>query len=213
MNQDRTVALFEVSALVALLLSYIWGWQHAFPGSFRVVLVLYFGLGIMSHLIRHESPHEIGIRLDNFPRALLNAAVLVVPAVAVVLLIGLALDSWHFHSWEHTLVELPFLFAWALAQQYGLLCVIYRRLMDIFGNSAAATAGASTAFALFHLPNPFLTAVTLAAGAAACTLYRREPNVLVTGLAHTLISFVLLCSLSPDITHGLRVGPGYFALR
>jgi len=212
LNRARTVAIVEVTALAAVLLSYIWGWHGAFHGSFFVVLGLYFGIGITSHILRRESPRDIGFRLDNAPRALLNAAMIVVPAIAIVLLIGLALDSWHFSSPERSMLGAPWLFAWALAQQYGLLCFFYRRFLDIFGKETWAAVSASLAFAAFHLPNPFLVPVTLAAGLAACRLYRREPNVLVLGLAHAMISFFLFSSLPVSVTFGLRVGPGFFVL-
>jgi hypothetical protein len=208
----RRLAIVEVTAMIALLLSYIWGWHGAFRGAFFVMLGLYFGLGIASHILRRESPHDIGFRLDNIPRALLNAAVIVVPAIAIALLIGLALDSWHFGSVERALAGGPWLLTWALAQQYGLLCFFYRRFMEIFGKEPWATVSAALAFATFHVPNPFLVPVTLAAGLAACTLYRREPNVPVIGLAHAMISYFLLCSLPVSVTYGLRVGPGFFAL-
>jgi membrane protease YdiL (CAAX protease family) len=55
-------------------------------------------------------------------------------------------------------------------------------------------------------------AVTLGAGVVACLLYRRSPNVIVIGLAHATLSFVLYCALPYSLTHGLRVGPGYFAV-
>ena len=54
-------------------------------------------------------------------------------------------------------------------------------------------------------------AATFVAGLASCTLYRREPNVFVLGIAHAAISFVLYGALPRTITHGLHVGPGYFA--
>jgi membrane protease YdiL (CAAX protease family) len=101
---------------------------------------------------------------------------------------------------------------WATAQQYGLLCFFYRRFLDVFGGPVAATAGASVAFATMHAPNGFLVAVTLVAGVIACTLYRREANVLAIGIGHAAISYVLLCALPYSVTHGLRVGPGYLAL-
>ncbi len=198
--------------MVAVLLSYIWGWQGAFGGASILIVVLYFGLGLMSHLLRRESAWQLGLRVDNLPRALRNAASFVAPAVAVSLVIGLALRSWHFHSWSHVLKGAPWMLAWATAQQYGLLCFFYRRFLDIFGGPWAATASASVAFATFHIPNGFLVAVALAAGVAACTLYRRETNLLALGVAHALISFILLCSLPYSVTHGLRVGPGYLAL-
>jgi membrane protease YdiL (CAAX protease family) len=90
--------------------------------------------------------------------------------------------------------------------------VFYRRLIEALGSSRAAAAGAAILFAVFHLPNGFLMAVTLAAGAFACALYQREPNVPIIGVAHGSISFALYYALPASITGGLRVGPGYLAV-
>jgi hypothetical protein len=98
-----------------------------------------------------------------------------------------------------------------MAQQYGLTCFFYRRFLEIFGRWQLATAAAAMTFATFHAPNGFLIAVTLAAGAAACTLYRRVPNVIALALAHAMLSYVLFFALPQSVTHGLRVGPGYQA--
>lgn len=208
----RGVALVEVAAMVTVLLSYIWGWQGMFVGSSYLIVALYFGLALLSHRWRRESARELGLRLDNWSRALRNVIPIVVPAVAVALVIGLAADSLHFQSWSHTVEGAPWMVAWGTSQQYGLLCFFYRRFLEILQGSWAATAAAAATFAAFHIPNGFLVIVTLAAGVAACSLYRREPNVLVLGIAHALLSFVLLCSLPYSVTHGLRVGPGYLAL-
>jgi hypothetical protein len=51
--------------MTALLLSYIWLWQDAFPGDFVVCLVFYAAIGLSSHLRRGESASDIGFRLDN----------------------------------------------------------------------------------------------------------------------------------------------------
>lgn len=100
--------------------------------------------------------------------------------------------------------------AWGAAQQYGLVCFLYQRLLEIVQSPRAATLGAAALFATCHVPNPLLLAVTLAAGVVSCTLYRREPNVFVLGLAHAAISFVIASTLPESVTHGMRVGPGYF---
>ena len=208
----RLIALLEVAVMSAILLSYIWGWHGAFSGASSAIFLLYFGVGIASHLLHRESARDIGLRIDNFPRALRNAAMFAVPAVAVSLAVGWALGSSRFHAAGHSPLQALWLIAWATAQQYGLLCFFYRRYLDIFGETAAATVGAAVSFAAFHLPNPFLVPVTLAAGLAACTLYRRETNLFAIGLAHASVSFVLLWSLPYSVTYGLRVGPGYLAL-
>ena len=194
-----------------LLLSYIWLWEGAFPGNFTVVLAAYFGIGFLGHRQRGESLRDIGLRLDNFRPALRNAAPVVGVAVPVILIAGAALDGWHFPSWTHAAITLPASAAWGTAQQYGLLCVFYRRLHELLGSAAAATVGAALIFSFFHLPNGFLMAVTLVAGAVACMLYRREPNVPAIGVIHAVVSFTLYYALPYDVTTGLRVGPGYFA--
>ena len=93
---------------------------------------------------------------------------------------------------------------------YGLLCLLYRRLLDVIASPRSAALGAGSAFALFHLPNPLLVGVTFVAGSVSCALYRRVPNVFVLGIAHAAISMVLFSALPVSMTHQLRVGPGYY---
>lgn len=211
-KSSRTTALLEVTAMAVLLLSYIWGWQGAFKGGAQLVTGAYFGIGLLSHVRRGESWRELGLRLDNLRSALRHVWVVVAIGVCVPLAIGAALGTLHFRSWAESLESAPWMIAWGTAQQYGLLCFFYRRLLEVLGGPWAATAGAAAIFAGFHLPNPFLTAVTLAAGLVSCTLYRRAPNVFALGLAHATISFALFYALPYSVTHGLRVGPGYLAL-
>ncbi|HSD73767.1 MAG TPA: CPBP family glutamic-type intramembrane protease [Steroidobacteraceae bacterium] len=206
----RSAAMVEVTALTALVLSYIWSWQGAFPGHGLLVVVLYFGIGIVSHVRRGESARQIGFRLDNWPAAFRKALVVVGIASVAFLAVGAALDTWHFPSVRHTVSALPWMLAWATAQQYGLVCFLYQRLLEILQGPRAATLGAAALFAAFHVPNPLLLIVTLGAGIVSCTLYRREPNVLVLGMAHAAVSFVLAGALPLDITRGMHVGPGYF---
>jgi membrane protease YdiL (CAAX protease family) len=210
---SRTAALVEVTAMVALVLSYIWGWKGTFHGEAELLVGLYFGIGILSHLRRHESARQLGFRLDNWRQALRNAAAIVPVAVCVPIAIGALLGTWHFPSWSDAIRHMPWMLAWATAQQYGLLCFLYRRFLEILGGPRAAAASAAAIFAAFHVPNSLLLAVTLLAGVVSCWLYRREPNVLVLGIAHAAISFAIFSSLPFSITHGMRVGPGYLALR
>jgi membrane protease YdiL (CAAX protease family) len=199
--------------MTAVVLSYIWLWQRSFPGSFYLVLALYFGIGYVGHRLRGESLQHLGIRFDNWQPAIRNAAIVIAIAVPTSLIIGATLDSWHFPTWSGAATALPITAVWGTAQQYGLLCVIYRRLVEALGNVHGAMAAAASLFALFHLPNVFLMLVTLAAGSAACVLYRRVPNIFVIGITHAAISFTLYYALPYDITGGLRVGPGYLAIQ
>jgi membrane protease YdiL (CAAX protease family) len=96
-------------------------------------------------------------------------------------------------------------------QQYGLLCIFYRRFGELFPRHRYAPLWAASAvFALLHLPNPFLTVATLCAGALSCWLYRRRQNLLVLGVMHGVVSFLIVHTLTSSITMGMRVGPGFF---
>jgi membrane protease YdiL (CAAX protease family) len=205
----RMQGVAEVAALVTLIASYIWVWQGSFTGDKGALIAVYLGVGLFGHARRRESARELGLRLFNFVPALRNASVVVLPAIGVVLVVGAAMRSWHFESLLDSVSDAPFLAAWGVVQQYGLLCILYRRLAQAFESPIAGTAAASLIFAAFHLPNGFLTGITLMAGIASCTLYRREPNVWALGIAHAAISFILLYALPESVTHGLRVGPSY----
>jgi hypothetical protein len=197
--------------MVCVLLSFIWGWQGSFAGSWALVLVLYFGLGAVSHTRRRETPELLGLGASNAGPALRNVAMVVLLAATPVLAAGAALGTWHFPSWPRFVSGLPWMAVWAIAQQYGLLCFFYRGYLEILESPAAATVAAAATFSACHAPNGFLMAVTLAAGVVACSLYRRSPNVIVIGLGHATLSFLLFYALPYDLTHGLRVGPGYFS--
>jgi hypothetical protein len=208
-SPSRAAALVEVTAMLGLLLSYIWGWQRSFRGDNLVVAALYFGLCGISHLRVREGARLLGLRLDNWRSAVRQAALPVAVAISVPLVIGAALGTWHFH-FARLPFELPWHVAWGTAQQYGLLCLFYRRSVDALASPAGGALAAASAFALCHVPNPLLIGVTFFAGLVSCTLYRRVPNVFVLGVAHATISLVLWSALPLSVTHNLRVGPGYF---
>jgi len=209
-DRSHVPAMLEVAALGTLVLSYTWNWQGAFPGHAQLVVLLYFGIGLASHLRRGETARQIGVRLDNWRAALRNTLPLVAIALFVPLALGAAFDTWHFPSWQRALASLPWTIAWGTAQQYGLVCILYRRLLEIVQGPWAATVCAAALFAVFHTPNPLLMVVTLIAGVASCTLYRREPNVFVLGVAHAAVSYVISGAFPLSVTHGMHVGPAYF---
>ena len=133
-----------------------------------------------------RSRTALGIRLDNWPAALRNALPIVAVGVCVPLALGAALDSWHFPSWKHSVASLPWMIAWATAQQYGLVCFLYPRLLEIVQSPRGATFGAAALFAAFHLPNPLLVAVTLSRERRV--MQSARPNGFMLGIAHASAS-------------------------
>src|SRR3989442_6518861 len=88
--------LFEIAAMSALLISYIWGWEGAFERDFTVCVILYFGIGLASHLRAGERPADLRIRIDNLGAAARDA---LLATIAIGLLLagaGALLGSLHF---------------------------------------------------------------------------------------------------------------------
>ncbi len=98
---------------------------------------------------------------------------------------------------------------WGTMQQYGLLAIFFRRFRDLLPGRRAPLLAAAGTFALLHLPNPFLMLVTFSAGALACWIYSRSPNLIVLGVMHGVISFLISATLPVSLTMGMRVGPRY----
>ncbi len=196
----------EIAAFFALLASYIWVWKEAFPGHRAVVLALYAGIGLETHLRRGESAREVGFRLDNLGAFLRLAIRWLALPVVLVAAAGLALGGWSFPRPALWPLGLAWSVAWGTAQQYGLACVFYRRLRDLLP-APRATVTAAGIFALLHLPNPFMVGLTLALGLVACALYERQPNVFGLGIVHATTSFLLANALPGWLTFDWMVGP------
>jgi hypothetical protein len=98
---------------------------------------------------------------------------------------------------------------WSLVQQFLLQCFVLLRLLRILPNQRIAVAAAVGLFAIAHLPNPILTAVTLLWGSAACLLFLRYRNLYTLGLAHAIFGISLAITVPGQVSHNMRVGLGY----
>ena len=197
--------LIELCSMVTLLLSYIWVWKGAFHGHSQVMLTAYFGIGLAGHRRAGEGLKALGLRLDNGQEAIrLLTRWLAVPLLLVVFATR---ATWHFppiHEWPGDLI---WGFVWGSAQQYGLLCVLYRRLREVFPDGKIADLIAAGLFSLFHLPNLFLMVVTLITGYVSCRAYRRVPNLWAVGLFHCIVSFAISHSFPESLSLNMKVGP------
>jgi membrane protease YdiL (CAAX protease family) len=209
-QRNFLLPLAEVVAMAALLVSYIWWWGDGSSDAFPLCLGLYLGLGIVSHLLAREGPADIGLRLDTLGPAGRDA-LLASLSIGVVLLAGGALlGSLRFPPLSLWPWTLSYGAIWGALQQYGLLAIFYRRFCELFGGRRGPSLAASAVFALLHTPNPFLMCATFGAGALSCWLYRRSPNLIVLGIMHGVVSFLITSTLDDSITMGMRVGPGYY---
>ena len=202
--------LAEIVAMAGLLISYIWGWEGAFEGDFTLCVILYLGIGLAAHIRAKESPTAFGLRLDNVGGAARDALLATVSIGLILLSIGALLGSLDFPAlprWPRILLTG---IAWGAIQQYGLLGIFYRRFGELLPGTRGPLLAASGVFGLLHLPNPFLTVATFGAGALSCWLYRRAPNLIILGIMHGIIAFLIVETLPDVITMGMRVGPGFF---
>jgi membrane protease YdiL (CAAX protease family) len=200
----------SVAFAFILLLSYIWLWQRSFEGHWLLLWLLYAAAGGLGHLARGEHPREIGWTGRAFGRALTGLTPFVLVTVGVAVALGAAAGSLRPPQIDSLGPRLLLGTAWGVAQQYGLVAIFYRGLLQLLPERKARVAAASL-FALFHLPNPFLTLFTLGAGWVACTVYRRAPNLWALGLAHAIVSQAVSRSLPQAWTGGMRVGPGFLS--
>jgi len=200
----------EVALVVGFLLVYIWvieprSRSYAGPG-----FVMFFIFTFLLHLRHNDRAADLGIRLDTFGPALQEAVLVFAPALVLAAALGVYLGGGIALDPGRTALAFLWGYPWALFQQYGLQCVIGRRMGEVIPGAVGHDVACAAVFGALHLPNPFLTIVTFGAGYCFCALFRRCPNLFALGLAHTLASTVLYHFLPAQITHFMRVGPGYF---
>jgi CAAX prenyl protease-like protein len=98
---------------------------------------------------------------------------------------------------------------WTCYQQFLLQDLFMPRLLRLLRSEALAVAISGVLFAVAHLPNLSLAAVTLFWGIASCALFRRHRNLYALGLAQGLLGLGFAFCVPDALHHHLRVGLGY----
>jgi membrane protease YdiL (CAAX protease family) len=204
---QRDVA--EVAIVVGAIGAFLWFGRRAFPGIDLAFTATVLALLAYSHWRADEGWREIGFRLDTFWPALRLLLPVVVVGCAAIWSAALVLRQHGFSSPGAARGLSPVFLAFGIAQQYVMLGFIFKRMQRV-ADVRSAPVLTAVIFALLHLPNVFLTAVTFVWGGVACLVYRRSPNIWANGLVHGLMSTLIYQQLPHSVTHGLRVGMAYF---
>jgi membrane protease YdiL (CAAX protease family) len=194
-------------SLCILAVVLIFTWLLA-PGAPRwatagaVVLVLGLAVG------RAVRTGEWGVRRTAFRAALGWSAAMTCAGALGIYLAGLRLGTWHDRGdlW----INLAALIPWGLGQQFALHTVFLREAQATVGRPGGVLL-ASLMFAILHLPNPFLTAMTGLGALAWCWIYDRHPNLLPLALSHALLTLAILYAFDDAMTGRLRIGAAYLA--
>ena len=194
-------------AILGVVLAYTWVIDPIAPRSATPIPVaLVLGLAIW-HAIRSG---DWGVKPAAFLSALWRSAALTAAAALAISVAGVRLGTWRNRrdAWTSLVLLIP----WGLGQQFALHTVFLREAQATAGRSAGIVL-ASVLFAALHLPNPFLSAMTLAGALAWCWIYDRHPNLLPLALSHALLTLAILCAFDEALTGHLRVGTAYLSLR
>lgn len=204
----RTLAAWEIVSVVVSCLIAEWV-VLAFVGRSKFVLAvpvaLALALMISSHRAYGESARDVGFRWDNFVAAVKLLLLPTVAAIVIVVLVSRNLSPRDPGRWRFLMVPL-----WALFQQYALQGYINRRAQIIFGTGWTSAIVVGLLFAVIHLPNPVLFALTLAGGTIWAFIYQRTPNLFALALSHAAVSVTVALLFPPEWINSLRVGFKYF---
>ena len=215
---DRSLAGWEIASLVCSALIGEWILAAAAGRSRLIVAIpvaLAFVLVIGSHFLRGESLRDLGLRFDNFLRAMKLLALPMLIVAGLCLALGLAFgtrpDLFRWHPERPIAGQLALGFGWGLIQQYVLQSFVNRRAQIVWQKGAGSVMITALVFAFLHFPNPWLMLVTFIGGLVWAFVYQRAPNLFALALSHAVMTWVLVSTLPSSALNHLRIGFKYFA--
>jgi len=192
-------------AILAVIISYTWLFQPRWPSSFVAVpVVSVLILGVWKAALTGEWGVKVRALLPGFrATAIFTAAI-----VALIVAAGAAVGT--LHERPDFLANLLVLIVWGGGQQWILQTVFLRDAQRATSRRAGIFV-AAVLFASLHLPNPFLTTMTLIGAVGWCAIYDRYPNVIPLALSHAIATLAILYAFDEAITGRLRVGVAYLS--
>ncbi len=201
----RTLDLLELAIGYTLILATTWTPNPAQ----RILYWLAFAWIAITAILRRKEVATHGLGLRGLLPSLWIVAVSILIALA-----GIALAK-HLHTLHPLYGPLPVVAhlagyaLWALMQQFILQIYVLTRFLRLGLPRNSAIALATLLFAIAHIPNPLLVALTFIWGAISCALFLRYRNLYTLALAHGILGMCLAVTVPNDIARHMRVGLGY----
>jgi membrane protease YdiL (CAAX protease family) len=191
--------------VLTVVLGYTWFLQPRVPASFvGVPVVAVLVLGVWKAILTREW----GLRLDAVWPATRQATLFTLAGCGTILAAGFLRGT--LHSRPDFFGNLFPLLFWGGAQQWILQTVFLREAQRVT-SARAGIVVAAFLFAAMHLPNPFLTTMTLIGALGWCAIYDRYPTIVPLALSHALATLAILYAFDQAFTGRLRVGLSYLA--
>jgi hypothetical protein len=207
MPNSRVWNLIEALLFCAFVGWYIWQLQNSDWASW----IVFPAWLIASFLLHKDTPKTLGWRADNFWSAATRSALVFLPLIIGLFILGFLLGGLH-RSFNHLLVPRHFFgyMAFCLLQQLGLNSYVTNRLLAATGSPVQASLLAGTIFAALHWPNPVLVPVTWIGGIVMSWLFARERNILPLAVGQGILGTVVWWAFPVAWHHAMRVGPGFY---
>ena len=195
----------EILLVLGLLELVFWTPRSPLHSELIVALIL----SVLWLGLQRRSRDELGFHWPERNGALLILAIGCVLAAAIPLLVRLSGHSVPANpDWPKLKNLWPYVI-WAAGQQFLLQSYFYVRFESLYGGRAAVVVS-SVLFALLHLPNVWLTAMTVLGGVFFTAIFRRYRSLYPLAIAHALMGIAVAYSFPDSLMHHMRVGLSYW---
>ncbi len=166
---------------------------------------------LASFVAQQDTPKAMGWRADNLWSSTKRAALVFVPGIAGLCLMGILLGGLH-RPGHHLLAPRHFFgyMAFCLLQQAGLNSFLTNRLLGATASPTGASLLAGALFAALHWPNPVLIPLTFIGGTAMAWLFARERNIIPLAVGQGILGTLVWWAFPVSWHHAMRVGPGFY---
>ena len=204
-------SLAETVAIFIMIMLLIWFPFSRFWASFGGIALCIL---LSQFVLNKDGLNGTGLKPDCFSRCFYEEGERLCGIIGLLVMAGfgvLILTGYSRSFAFGMLVQVPIFLGWAFIQQY-VLGYFTSRFNDYYCGSQVINVhlGAAFIFSVVHFPNLFLINICFIGGFASSVIFLRYRNIYFLTLAQFLIS-AMINHITPDsISHGMRIGPGYF---